>query len=549
MDSPSHNASRATAAGTVDATVSRAGSEATASFPAVAEVLASINSARDKVRDAGRPDAIARQHRLGKWSARQRVNGLIDAGSFHEAGALIRPQPEHGETFDAPADGLIVGSARIDGRPVVVSATDFTVMGGSSGKTGGLKSARLLQYALDNGTPYVALLDGGGHRIQEGLDSRHFAAVSPPFKKMIDLSGWVPIAAAMMGPGFAGPSNFAGLADFVVMVRKTSTMGIAGPALVKAATGEDIDKEELGGSAMQTDRNGIADLAVDSDEEALAALRRYLSYFPSNARQPLPIIPCDDPADRRDEALLNMVPPNSRRAYDVRKVIDAVVDRGSTFELKPTYARNVVTALARLDGRPVGIIANQPNHFAGTLDSPACEKVAHFIAVCDAFGLPLVFLVDIPGFHVGTPAERSGLARRSARIIYELGRATVPRLSVVLRKGYGLGFIAMNGGRSFGADLAVAWPTAEICAMSIEGAVDVAFRNEVQAAADPATHRAETIRRFRSRVNPLAAAEGFGVDEIIDPRDTRPLLIETLSRLAPRRNPTTPPKYRDISPI
>ena len=227
-----------------------------------------------------------------------------------------------------------------------------------------------------------------------------------------------------------------------------------------------------------------------------------------------------------------------------------MVDRGSVFELKPTYARNVVTCLARLDGRPVGVIANQPNHFAGTLDSPACEKVAHFISVCDAFGLPLVFFVDIPGFLVGMPAERTGLARRSARILYELGRATVPRLSVVLRKGYGLGFIAMNGGRGFGAELTVAWPTAEICAMSIEGAVDVAFRNEVTQADDPAARRAELVAQFRAQVNPLAAAQGFGVDDIIDPRDTRPLLIETLRRVAPRRRAATlPPKFHDISPI
>jgi len=517
---------------------------------AVADILARVEQARATGGDEARRQAVARQHALGKLSARERIAAFGDPGSFREAGALVRPLPEHGETPDAPADGVITGDVRVDGRPVVVSATDFSVMGGSSGKAGGLKSARAIQYAIDHGLPYVSLMDGGGHRIQEGLDSRHFAGVSTPFKKMVDLSGWTPICAAMMGPGFAGPSNFAALADFVVMVRGTSTMGIAGPALVKAATGEDLDKEELGGASAQVDRYGIADLAVDSDVEALAAIRRYLSYFPSNARAPLPVHPCDDPVDRRDAALLEMVPPNSRRAYDVRKVMEAVADRGSIFELKPGYARNVVTALARLDGRPVGIIANQPKHFAGTLDSPACEKVAHFISVCDAFGLPLVFFVDIPGFHVGSPAERSGLALRSARIIYELGRATVPRLSVILRKGYGLGFIAMNGGRTFGADLTVAWPTAEICAMSIEGAVDVAFRKDIDAAENPGARRAELIGKFRSRVSPLAAAEGFGVDDIIDPRDTRPVLIEALARTAPRRSASSaPPKFHDISPI
>ena len=397
-------------------------------------------------RDAARPEAMAMQHRLGKLSARERIARLTDPGSFHEVGALVR-SPAFGEAAqpEVPGDGVVSGTGRIAGRPVVVSANDFTVMGGSSGKGGGLKTAALVQRALDHGLPYIVLLDGGGHRIQEGLDSRHFAAVSSTFQPLVDLSGWVPMVAAMMGSGFASPSNMAGLSDFGVMVRKTLTMDIAGPALVKAATGEDFDKEALGGAAVQADRNGIADLAVDSDDEALAAIQRYLSHFPSNAGEPLPIQSCSYPADRRDEALLTVVPPNSRRAYDVHKVITGEIDRDSGFELKPSYARNVVTMLARLGGRPVGMIANQPMQMAGTLDSPACEKVAHFISVCGAFGLPLVFLVDIPGFLVGGAAERSGLARRSARIIYELGRATVPRLSVVLRKGYGLGFIAMNG--------------------------------------------------------------------------------------------------------
>lgn len=509
-----------------------------------------VQAERQRAGDAGRPDAVAKQHALGKLTVRERMAQLADAGSFIEFGGLVTPDPTAlGEGFHA-ADGVVAGTARIEGRPVAISGADFTVLGGSTGHAGRAKTARAIRLSLDHGIPYVMLADGGGHRIQEGLDSRRFAAVETNFQELVQLSGWTPICAAMMGPGFAGPSNNAALADFIVMVRGTSTMGIAGPALVKAATGADIDKDELGGADVQADRHGLADLAVDSDAEALAAIRRYLGYFPSNAGEAPPIAHTDDPADRRDPELLNLVPENSRRAYDVRRVIRAVVDRGSEFELKATYARNVVTSLARLGGRPVGVIANQPAHLAGTLDAAACEKVAHFISVCDAFGLPLVFLVDIPGFLVGEAAERSGLAKRSARIVYELGRATVPRLSVVLRKGYGLGFIAMNGGRGFGADLTVAWPTAEICAMSIEGAVDVAFRGEVQRAADPAARRAELIEGHRQRVSPVRAAQGFGVDDVIDPRDTRPLLIESLSRMAPRRHAACGPrKFHDISPI
>ncbi|MDF2231726.1 acyl-CoA carboxylase subunit beta [Albimonas sp. CAU 1670] len=507
--------------------------------------LATMQAAHRAVGDEARAEALARQRARGKMTARERVAALADAGSFVEAGGLVRPRDQP----DAPGDGVVVGTGRIDGRPVSIVANDFSVMGGSSGEAGARKTLRQTQLSLDHGIPYVSLLDGGGHRIQEGLDSRHFAAVSTNFQQLVDLSGWAPICAAMMGSGFAGPSNMSALADFVVMV-KGATMGIAGPALVKAATGEDVDKETLGGAATQADRNGIADLAVEDDAAALDAIRRFLSYFPSNAGEPAPVLPCDDPADRREEALLDLVPANTRRAYDVRKVLAAVADQGSLFELKPGYARNVVTTLARLGGRPVGIVANQPLHLAGTLDAPACEKTAHFIALCDAFGLPLVFFVDIPGFLVGSPAERSALVRRSARIIHELGKATVPRLSVVLRKGYGLGFIAMNGGRSFGADLTVAWPGAEICAMSIEGATEVAYGREIAAAPDPDARRAELIAGFRARVGPLEAAEGFGVDDLIDPRDTRPVLVEALSRLASRRQGRArPPKHRDISPI
>jgi acetyl-CoA carboxylase carboxyltransferase component len=511
--------------------------------------LRAVIAERARGRDEDRAAAVRKQHAAGKLTVRERVARLADAHSFVESGGMVKAVSTEGDD-DLPGDGVVAGVARIEGRPVAISANDFTVMGGSTGKAGREKTARMLQFAIDQGTPYVMLADGGGHRIQEGLDSRRFASVETTFQELVNLSGWAPIVAAMMGPGFAGPSNAAALADFTVMVRKTSTMGIAGPALVKAATGEDIDKESLGGADVQADRHGIADLAVDSDEEALAAIRRYLSYFPSNAGAPPPIVRSDDPVDRRDPELLTVVPENSRRAYDVHRVITGVVDRDSVFELKPAYARNVVTCLARLGGRPVGVIANQPLHLAGTLDAPACEKVAHFISVCDAFGLPLVFFIDIPGFLVGMPAERSGLAKRSARIVHELGRATVPRLSVVLRKGYGLGFIAMNGGRTFGADLTVAWPTAEICAMSIEGAVDVAFRKEVEGATDPAAHRAGLVAEFRGRISPIAAAQGFGVDDVIDPRDTRPLLIETLGRLAPRRHTSgRPPKFHDISPI
>jgi propionyl-CoA carboxylase beta chain len=507
---------------------------------------------RESIGDEARADAIARQHRLGKLSARERIAALVDPGGFEEMGALVAPAPATSdeEAVDAPADGVVTGAARIGGRPVSLCAFDFTVVGGSNGKVGGLKMQRLMSQALEHGTPFLMLFDGGGHRIQEGLDTRHFAFGSTSFQLQAHLSGWVPMVAAILGPGFAGPSNYAAMADFVVMVRGLSTMGIAGPPLVKAAIGEDLDKEALGGAEMQADRYGLADLAVDNETEALAAIRRFLEYFPGNAGEAPPVLATADPADRREEMLLDAVPENPRRGYDVRRVIAAVADRDSVFELKPGYARNIVTALARLDGRPVGVVANQTLHLGGALDSPACEKAAHFVSLCDAFGLALVYLIDMPGFLVGSAAERSGLARRSGRLLYELGQATVPRFSVVLRKGYGLGYIAMNGGRSFDADLAVAWPTAEICAMSVPGAVDVAYRKEIKAAADPEARRAQIIAGFKRRLGALRAAEGFGIDDVIDPRDTRRVLIAALRRAAPRRKRSlAPPKRHGISPI
>ena len=511
-----------------------------------------LAAARAALGDDARADAIARQTAAGKLSARARIALLADPGSFEEFGALIEPKRDTFDTenLQAPADGVVTGYARIAGRTVCLASFDYTVLGGSNGRHGGHKISRLAEQALEHGHPFVMLLDGGGHRIQEGLDSRHFAEGSASFQAMVMLSGWVPLVAVMMGPGFAGPSNYAGLADYVVMVRGTSTMGIAGPALVKAAIGETIDKEALGGAEVQVERHGLADMAADDDAHALQLVRRYLSYLPSNAEEPAPVVPSDDPPGRRDEALLSLVPVNTRRAYDMRRVLAAIADTDSVFEIKPGYARNLVTAFARFGGRPVGLIANQPLHIAGTLDAPACEKGAHFVSVCDAFGLPLVYLIDLPGFLLGSAAERSGLARRSARLLFELGQASVTRMSIVLRKGYGLGYIAMCGGRSFGADLCVAWPTAEICAMSVDGAVDVAYQKRIQSAADPAAARAELIARFREHLGARHAASHFGIDDVIDPRDTRAMINATLDRCGPRkRNPRPVRRQHAISPI
>jgi propionyl-CoA carboxylase beta chain len=357
----------------------------------------------------------------------------------------------------------------------------------------------------------------------------------------------VPIVAAVLGPAMAGVAVMVTLASFSVMVRGKSFMGMAGPALVKAAVGENLSLEALGGADVQTDKNGLAHLKVDSEQAALDSLRCFLSYFPANAQAPPPMLPIVDPVDRRSDDLMGMIPAEPRKVYDVQPILREIVDRDSFFQLKPTYAKNLITALARLAGRPVGIIANQSNHLSGMLDSPACEKASDFIALCDAFGLPLIFFIDVPGFAVGSRAEASGLCRRATRLTLELTHATIPRISIVLRKGYGAGYVAMGGGRGNDADACFAWPTAEICAMSVEGSVDVAFRKEYSAAPDPQARRAELIQELRSRISVERAAGGFGIDDVIDPADTRRLIIETLARTRGRRvTASLPPKVRPI---
>ena len=516
--------------------------------------LDEVAAARAAVLDEGRPAAVERQRRRGRLTARERIEQLCDPGSFAEVGALVRPMQEGGQPgeagLEAPADGLITGTGRIDGRPVMVSSSDYTALGGSVGHVGRQKMLRAMRRAGDAGMPYVMIHDGGGHRIQDGQDARSFAQGTPVFELFAQLSGWVPVVSAIMGPAFAGPTNYSAMADFVVMVRGQSAMGIAGPALVRAGVGEDVDMEALGGAAMQVDTAGIAHLGAASEADCLASIRRYLSYLPSNAGQPAPRGPLGDPAGRRDEALLDIVPSDPRKGYDVRAIIERVVDVGSFFEVRPTWARNIVVGFARLDGRPVGLIANQPRVAAGLINVAASEKAAHFIAVCDAFGLPLVYLIDVPGNVIGSAAERAGLGRRSGRMLFELGCATVPRVSVVLRRGYGGAFIMMNGGQgSFGAEGSFAWPTAEICAMSVEGAVDVAYRNDYRAAPDPDARRRQLIDAMRARLGPLRAVEHFHIDDVIDPRDTRAVLIRTLDDAPARRPGARWAKFRPISPV
>ena len=501
------------------------------------------------IQDDARPAATEYQHSRGKLTARERITVLCDADSFTEFGGLALPEDSQ-ESQPAFADAIITGSATIDEQPMVVASADFTVNGGSNGEVGFEKMRRSYERAINNGIPMVQLLEGVGHRISEGLDARLFAPGFDVLGLQAEMSGWVPTPTAVVGQAFAAMTLIASMSDFVVLVRKQSFVGIAPPMLVKAAIGEEIDAEQLGGAEVQADQNGVADYVAESENDALEIIKRYLSYFPANASCPPPVIDSHEPETSYAEKLPTVIPTDMRYAYDVRQVIKGIVDGDSLLEIKPGYARNMVCTLARIGGRSVGIVANQPNHLAGSIDSPACEKASHFINLCDAFGIPLIFMLDLPGFIAGSQAEHSKLARRSARLVYEIAQTTVPTYNIVLRKAYGGAYMAMNGGRTFGAELSLAWPTAEFAAMNVETAINVAYKRQIAKADDPQAEREKIEQQIRPKLTPTRAAEGFGIDDVVLPEHTRGLLLQSLKMLPTRKYfKSTSPKVKGVAPI
>lgn len=501
------------------------------------------------IQDEARTAATGYQHSRGKLTARERIAVLCDSDSFAEFGGLALPEGSE-DSHPAFADAMITGWATIDKRPAIVASADFTVNGGSNGEVGFEKMRRSYERAINSGTPMVQLLEGVGHRISEGLDARLFAPGFDVLGLQAQMSGWVPTPTAVLGQGFAAMTLIASMSDFVVLVKNQSFLGMAPPMLVKAAVGEDVDAEQLGGAEVQAHHNGVADYVADGENEALEVVRRYLSYFPENASCPPPVVESQEPDAARAEKLPTVVPTDMRYAYNVRHVIEGIVDGDSLLEIKPGYARNMVCTLARIGGRSVGIVANQPNYLAGSLDSPACEKASHFVNLCDAFGIPLLFMLDLPGFIAGSEAERSKLARRSARLVYEIARTSVPTYNVVLRKAYGGAYMAMNGGRTFGAELTLAWPTAEFAAMNVKTAVSVAYKRQIAEAEDPQEAHRQIEEQVRPKLGPVRAAEGFGIDDVILPEQTRGLLLRSLKTVPTRKHmKSATPKVRGIAPI
>jgi methylmalonyl-CoA decarboxylase subunit alpha len=503
---------------------------------------------RARARLGGGEEKVARQHEAGKLTARERIALLIDDGTFTELG--IHAQPHHSQRAmdgrDAPADGVITGYGRVDGRMAAVAAYDFTVMAGSMGMTGEIKVARLRELALTKRIPMIWLLDSAGARIQEAVGSL-FAGTGYLFREEVVMSGVVPQVAALMGPCAAGTAYIPGLADFVPMVSGRGSMALAGPHLVRAAIGEDVTQEELGGARVHCRRSGVGDLEVADDEECIARVREYLSYFPASCEEPPPRRPVSDPVDRMEDALLDILPDSNRKPYDMYDLIGLIVDDGEWLDLKPKWARTIITCLARMGGRPVGIVASQPRQLGGILDNDSADKAARFVTLCDAFGIPLVFLVDVPGFMVGTKVEAAGIIRHGAKMLHAVASATVPKITVIVRKAYGAGYYVMNG-RAYEPDLIVAWPSAEISVMGAEGAVEIVMRRQVEEADDPAAKRAELVAAYQGLIDVYVAARNGMIDDVIDPRETRPTIIRALE-LSEHKKIERPWRRHGVMPV
>src|SRR5438270_2878283 len=449
-----------------------------------------LRARREQIKLGGGPEKIEAQHARDKLTGRERLDLLIDEGTFVELGIQGRPHSSQRamEGKEAAADGVVTGYGKVDGRPVAVAAYDFTVMAGSMGMTGEIKVTRLRELALTKRIPMIWLLDSAGARIQEAVGSL-FAGSGHLFREEVVMSGVIPQVAALMGPCAAGTAYIPGLADFVPMVRGRGSMALAGPHLVRAAVGEEVTQEELGGSRVHCRKSGVGDMEVASDEECIERIKEYLSFMPQNCEEAPPRRPVSDPIDRREEELLDVLPESNRKPYDMYEVIKRIVDDGEIFDIKGQWAKTIITCFARFGGRPAGIVANQPKQLGGILDNDSADKAARFVNLCDAFGIPLVFIQDVPGFMVGTKVEEGGIIRHGAKMLYAVANATVPKITVITRKAYGAGYYVMNG-RAYEPDLIVAWPSAEISVMGAEGVVEVAFRKQVQEAEDPAAQEA-----------------------------------------------------------
>ncbi len=489
---------------------------------------------------------IEARHKQGKLTARERLDLLLDPGSFREIGMFVTHRATE---FGMPekrylGDGVVTGWGTIDGRLVYVFSQDFTVMGGSLGEAHAHKIIKILDMALKNGAPVIGLNDSGGARIQEGVDS--LGGYAEIFLRNTLASGVIPQISVIMGPAAGGAVYSPAITDFIFMVRHSSYMFVTGPQVVKAVTHEDVSFEDLGGADVHATKSGVAHWVGDSEAETLMAVRRLLSYLPQNNMEDPPVVETGDDPLRSDEELDYIVPDDPSKPYDIKEVIRHVVDNGEFYEIHEQFAPNIVVGFARLGGRTVGIIANQPAVLAGVLDINASTKAARFIRFCDAFNIPLVTFEDVPGFMPGTVQEHGGIIRAGAKLLYAYAEATVPKLTVVTRKAYGGAYDVMSS-KHLRGDFNVAWPSAELAVMGPDGAVNIIFRRELAEAEDPVARKAELVAEYREKfANPyIAAARGY-LDDVIEPHETRPRLINALEMLQNKRDSNPPKKHGNI---
>jgi propionyl-CoA carboxylase beta chain len=520
--------------------------ELTADIHTTAGKVADLNRRIDEAVHAGSARAVEKQHARGKKTARERIEMLLDEGSFVELDEFARHRSTNfGLDETRPyGDGVVTGYGTVDGRPVCVFAQDFTVFGGSLGEVFGEKIVKVMDLAMKTGCPVVGINDSGGARIQEGVAS--LGLYGEIFFRNVRASGVIPQISLIMGPCAGGAVYSPAVTDFTVMVDQTSHMFITGPDVIKTVTGEDVAMEDLGGARTHNSKSGNAHYLASDEEDAVEYVKALLSYLPSNNLDEPPVF--DDAADLEvtdsDRALDTLIPDSANQPYDMHTVIEQVVE--DFLEVQPLYAQNLIVGFGRVEGRPVGVVANQPMHFAGCLDIAASEKAARFVRTCDAFNLPILTFVDVPGFLPGTGQEWDGIIRRGAKLIYAYAEATVPKVTVITRKAYGGAYDVM-GSKHLGADLNFAWPTAQIAVMGAQGAVNILYRSELKEADDPTARRAELIQAYEDTLaNPYVAAERGYVDAVITPSATRAQVVKGLRVLRTKRETLPPKKHGNI---
>ena len=505
-----------------------------------------LQDKREEARQGGGPAHVEKQHAKGKLTARERIERLVDPGTFVETDMFVthRASGFGLENSHPLTDGVVTGWGKIDERLVYLYAQDFTILGGSLGEAHGRKIAKLMDMAYQNGAPLIGLNDSGGARIQEGVDA--LAAYGEIFYRNTRASGVIPQISVILGPCAGGAVYSPAITDFVFMVEDNAYMFITGPEVVKAVTHEEVDFSSLGGAGVHSAKSGVAHFTAPDEESLLTQVRYLLSFLPSNNLTPPPYVQPDDDPARPTPELEEIVPRDAQKSYDVHAVIESIVDGGEFLEVQPEFARNLVIGFARMDGYPVGVVANQAGYLAGVLDIAASEKGARFIRFCDSFHIPLVTLVDTPGFLPGTDQEHGGIIRHGAKMIFAYAEATVPKVSVILRKAYGGAYIVMSS-KNLQGDLNFAWPNAEIAVMGPESAVQIVFRKELAAAEDAEALRAELTRKFREDLaNPFVAASRGYLDDVISPVETRARLISALESLRDKRLPTPARKHGNI---